>query len=811
MELDVHETPTQTTFRFVGPVDGRIAPEVEAQARSHLHYGAKIDFDMSRVTDVTASGMRWVRLLYRQAAAAGGHVTVVGMPQPARDVLDAVGFLRPIVVVDDDAVVTDEPLSDQRIDLVPTHFHDGYRLRPGQVYPYGAWPVSGGVSFSLCSRHATACTLVLFERGSRTPEVEIPFPEEFRFGHVFAMTVLDLDPERFEYGYRVEGPNDPKAGHRFDKNVILLDPWARVVGGQAVWAQPLDPKDPYPRRAQIPAEDFEWEGDRPLVLPFEDLIIYEMHVRGFTRDPSSRSRFPGTYAALREKIPYLKRLGVNCVELLPVFEFNELEHSRKHPQTGQDLLNYWGYSTLGFFAPKAGFAATGARGFQVDEFKSLVKELHRNGIEVMLDVVFNHTAEGNEQGPNISFRGLDNRTFYMLTPEGHYYNFSGCGNTFNCNNPIVRDFVLSCLRYWVTEYHVDGFRFDLASILGRAPNGAPLANPPLLESLAYDPVLGTTKLVAEAWDAGGLYQVGTFPAYGRWAEWNGKYRDCARKFLKGSEGQVSEFSRRLLGSPTMYAGRGPTASINFITCHDGFTLADLVSYNHKHNEANGEDNRDGANDNESWNCGIEGPTDDPKVLALRRRQMKNALTMLLVSQGVPMLLMGDEVGHSQGGNNNAYCQDNPISWMDWTLVQKNADLYRFTCLMIALRKAHPALRFPRHAGEVAPDGSFLEASWHGTNAWKADWSPGSRTIGLMLRRYGGEGPEDVVYVVFNGYWESLSFGLPKTPNGKRWRVAANTAMESPKDVYEVGKEVELKEQGYVILTGRSAMVLVANS
>jgi glycogen operon protein len=388
-----------------------------------------------------------------------------------------------------------------------------------------------------------------------------------------------------------------------------------------------------------------------------------------------------------------------------------------------------------------------------------------------LDVVFNYTAEGNEQGPTISFRGIDNQTYYMLTPEGYYYNFSGCGNTFNCNNPTVRDFVLNRLRPWVAEYHIDGFRFDLASILGRDPWGAPLPNPPLLEALALDPVLGRTKLIAEAWDAGGLYQVGSFPAYGHWAEWNGKYRDCVRKFLKGDAGQVGEMSRRLVGSPLLYGGRGSTASVNFITCHDVFTLADLVSYNEKHNEANGEDNRDGANDNESWNCGAEGPTDDPGILMRRRRQMKNALTMLFVSQGVPMLLMGDEIGRTQQGNNNAYCQDSPLSWMDWTLVKTNADLLRFCERVIALRRAHPALRFPRHPGEVAPDGSFLEVTWHGVNAWQADWSPGSRTIAFMLRRYGGSSPEDILYVALNMFWESLSFGLPQPQGSARWHVA----------------------------------------
>jgi glycogen operon protein len=581
-----------------------------------------------------------------------------------------------------------------------------------------------------------------------------------------------------------------------------------VVGGRDVWGQEPKANNSAPFRGRLTAHDFEWEGDRPLGLPFENLVIYEMHVRGFTRDPSSQVKNPGTYAAIREKIPYLKELGVNAVELLPIFEFDECDSGRSNPVTGERLWNYWGYSTVGFWAPKAGYAATGAFGMQVDEFKTLVKELHKAGIEVILDVVFNHTAEGNENGPTLSFRGIDNRTYYMLSPEGSYMNFSGCGNTLNCNNPSVRDFVLQCLRYWVAEFHIDGFRFDLASILGRDPFGGPMANPPLVEALALDPVLGKTKLIAEAWDAGGLYQVGSFPSYGRWAEWNGKYRDCVRKFLKGDMGQVSEVSRRLLGSPTLYAGRGATASINFITCHDGFTLMDLVSYNGKHNEANGEDNRDGANDNESWNCGAEGATDDANIIALRRRQIKNALAILLVSQGVPMLLMGDEVGKSQNGNNNTYCHDSPLNWFDWSLREKNADILTFCRGMIAFRHRHSALRFAEHAGTTARDGGTLDASFHGVTPWNADWDGSSRTIAVMLR-YRRENVEDVVYAAFNMHWETLSFGLPDPPTGTAWHVAVNTAASPGNDVWAEGNGPKVEDQRYVLVTGRSVMVLEA--
>ncbi|MEM7738201.1 MAG: alpha-amylase family glycosyl hydrolase, partial [Deinococcota bacterium] len=530
-----------------------------------------------------------------------------------------------------------------RIDYYPTHTHEGYKLRTGHPLPFGANVVSGGVNFSIFSRHAWSCSLVLFEKGAPKPMVEIPFPEEFRIGNTYAMIVFDLDPETIEYGYRMDGPFDPDAGHRFDVNKVLMDPYAKVIGGRDVWGTQPDWNAAYPHRARLAFDDFDWEGDRPLELPPEDLVIYEAHARGLTKHPSSGVKHPGTFASLREKIPYLKELGINCLELLPIYEFDEFEHSRENPETGEMLMNYWGYSTVGFFAPKAGYAATGKLGMQVDELKALIKDLHKNGIEILLDVVFNHTAEGNEHGPTISFKGLDNQIYYMLTPEGYYYNFSGTGNTLNCNNPVVRDMVIDCLRYWAAEYHIDGFRFDLAAILGRDPWGAPLSNPPLLESLAHDPILAKCKLIAEAWDAGGLYQVGSFPSYGRWAEWNGKYRDTARKFLKGDEGQAGEMAQALMGSPNLYGQRGATASINFITCHDGFTLHDLVSYNDKHNWANGEDNRDGSNDNLSWNCGIEGDTDDPDVLALRNRQMKNAMVMLLMSQGVPMLLMGDEV------------------------------------------------------------------------------------------------------------------------------------------------------------------------
>src|SRR3954447_4327042 len=660
----------------------------------------------------------------------------------------------------------------QRIDVHPTHSVAGLQLRVGKAFPFGATLVPEGVNFSVFSRHATSCSLVLFEKGEAEPYAEIPFPDEFRIGNVWTMVVFNLDIERLEYGYRMDGPFDPSAGHRFDNTKILLDPYARVIGGRDRWGVPPDWSETYHHRARLSFDDFDWEHDRPLEKPIEDLVIYEMHVRSFTAHISADVKHPGTFAAIRDKIPYLKELGVNCIELLPIYEFDEWENSRTSPVTGKTLYNYWGYSTVGFFSPKAGYAASGRFGMQVDELKTLIKELHAHDIEIILDVLFNHTAEGNERGPTISFRGLDNQTYYMLTPEGYYFNFSGTGNTLNCNNPIVRNMVIDCLRYWASEYHIDGFRFDLAAILGRDADGTPLANPPLLESLAYDPILAKCKLIAEAWDAGGLYQVGSFPAYGRWGEWNGKYRDTIRRFLKGDEGMVSDMSQRLMGSPDLYFGRGPTASINFITAHDGFTLADMVAYNEKHNEANGENNNDGANDNNSWNCGVEGPTDDPEINALRRRQMRNALAILLVSQGVPMLLMGDEVARTQHGNNNTYCHDDELNWFDWGQLAEQADLLRFTRRCIAFRHAHPALRRNQHfSGRDGVGSGYPDISWHGTRAWQPDWSDGSRALAFLLcgqHAARGGAHDNYIYVALNTYWGALPFELPGLPQGLAW-------------------------------------------
>lgn len=697
----------------------------------------------------------------------------------------------------------------ERIDIHPTHRYQTFKLRRGKPFPFGVTLVPFGVNFSIFSSHAKSCTLVLFEKHAAAPFAEIPFPDEFRLGNAFSMVVFDLDYENLEYGYRMDGEFNPEAGHWFDKTKILLDPYAKIIGGRDKWGIAPNWQDIYQHRARIAFDDFDWEDDRPLEIPAQDLIIYEMHVRGFTQHPSSGVKHQGTFAGISEKISYLKELGINAIELMPIYEFDEFENSRIHPETGELLVNYWGYSPVGFFAPKAGYASTGKWGMQVDELKTLIKDLHRVGIEVILDVVFNHTAEGNERGPTISFRGLDNKTYYMLTPEGYYFNFSGTGNTLNCNNPIVRNLVLDCLRYWASEYHIDGFRFDLATILGRDPWGKPLSNPPLLESLAFDPILAKCKLIAEAWDAGGLYQVGSFPAFGRWSEWNGKYRDRIRKFLKGDEGCVGEMAQRIQGSPDLYAhsGRLPTTSINFITAHDGFTLADLFSYNDKHNHDNGEHNQDGGNDNYSWNCGAEGWTDDANILNLRQRLMKNAIALLIVSQGVPMILMGDEIGRSQQGNNNAYCHDTQLNWLDWQLLDKNAELFHFFKTCIAFRHAHSALRNAAHFHHTdRMNSGYADISWHGTKAWSADWSNSSRVLAFLL--CGKHAQDDYIYVAMNMHYCPLDFELPGLPSGLEWHIFANTGCPHPHDIWQLGKEPLLENQTGILVGDRSIVILV---
>lgn len=665
-----------------------------------------------------------------------------------------------------------------RMDSYPTHELDGIKFRIGHVLPYGASLTPEGVNFSIFSSGAVACSLLLYYHGQEEPFIEIPFPEEFRIGNVFSMVVYDLNLELVEYGYRMDGPFQPEQGNRFDKTKVLLDPYAKSVSGRSVWGVKPDYSRQFQHRGQIIHDDFDWQGDKPLEIPFKDLVIYEAHVRSMTRHPSSDAKYPGTFAGLRDKIPYLKELGINCIELLPIFEFDEFENSRE--VEGNTLYNYWGYSTVCFFAPKAGYAASAPIGLEVDELKNLIKQFHRNGIEVLLDVVYNHTAEGNEEGPYISYRGIDNKTYYLLTPDGYYYNFSGCGNTMNCNNSVVRNCILDSLRYWASEYHIDGFRFDLAAILSRDEMGAPMTSPPLLETLAHDPILGRCKLIAEAWDAGGLYQVGSFPSWGRWAEWNGKYRDCIRKFIKGEAECAPELYWRINGSKDLYGNRCAEASINFVTCHDGFTLYDMVSYNEKHNLANGEDNRDGCNDNESWNCGAEGETEDAEIRALRKRQMKNALLLLFFSRGVPMMLSGDEFANTQFGNNNAYCQDNEISWLDWSLLNQNADLHNFVKEMIQFRKDHPVLR-NQYFEDGENDTGYPELSFHGLEPWSMDMCQPTLTFAFMFaescKKYHTE-KDCFIYVAVNAHWEAHDYSLPILPTGMEWYCRFDTNCET---------------------------------
>ena len=692
------------------------------------------------------------------------------------------------------------------INQSPTKRIGDLEYGPGHVLPLGATLMFDGVNFSVFSKEATSCTLVLYHHGQKVPFQEIPFPDSFRIGHVYSMMVYGLNIETIEYGYRFDGPYDPKKGLRFDKNCVLLDPFARSISGRSVWGIEPDYTNPFQYRGQIIREDYDWLGDKPLEMHPSDLVIYELHLRSFTQHPASEVRHRGTYAGLIEKIPYLKALGVNCVELMPIFEFDEFENSRE--VNGRRLVNYWGYSTVGFLAPKAGYAASARFGMEADELRHMIRTLHQNGIQVILDVVFNHTAEGGEGGPSISFKGIDNRTYYLLTPDGGYINYSGCGNTMNCNNPVVRNLMLGCLIYWVAAFHVDGFRFDLASILSRDEKGVPMMNPPLLESIACDEVLGKTLLIAEAWDAGGLYQVGTFPAYGRWSEWNGMYRDCLRRFIKGEAERLPELILRIRGSDDLYRQRGPTASINFVTCHDGFTLYDLVSYNEKHNWDNGEENRDGTNDNASWNCGAEGSTDDPEIIALRMRQMKNMLTVLLTSRGIPMLLSGDEFANTQYGNNNAYCQDNEISWLDWNQLERCGDLYDYVRRLIAFRKAHPVLRADSY--DFSHNGTgYPELSFHGTQAWNLDeHSPGLSFAYMYAEdhvRYCTE-RDAFIYVAVNAYWETQHYGLPILPEGFQWGLA----FESHDVSTDLNDERPLEDQSGIVLGPRSAAVLIGS-
>ncbi len=665
------------------------------------------------------------------------------------------------------------------IHMEPYDVIEGFGVRPGMYELNGATAIPTGVNFTISSNQAYSCELLLFKRESNKPYAVIPFPESYRIGNVWSMIVFDIDIEDFEYAYRFDGPFDEKKGLIFDKNKVILDPYAKAVTGQSVWGT----NNPGMYKARVVKNNFDWGRLTRKHKNMEDLVIYEMHVRGFTRDRSSDTGDKaGTFAGIMEKLPYLKDLGVNALELMPIFEFDEtLDHRDFY---GRELVDYWGYNTVSFFAPNTSYTSALEYNREGTELKELIKMCHENDIDVFLDVVFNHTAEGNEQGPVFSFKGIDNNIYYLLTPDGHYYNFSGCGNTLNCNHPIVQNFILDCLRYWVTTYHIDGFRFDLASILGRNEDGSPMSKPPLLQSLAYDPILGKVKLIAEAWDAGGLYQVGTFPSWNRWAEWNGRYRDDMRSFLKGDQGKASDAARRMMGSPDLYIPevRGHNASVNFLNCHDGFTLHDMYTYNVKHNEENNWNNTDGADDNRSWNCGIEGETSDPEINKLRRRMVRNAAAVLMMSRGTPMFFMGDEFGNSQGGNNNAYCQDNNIAWLNWKDLDSNRDLHDFFKSLIRFRMEHDCIR--KNCGNDAF--GFTGMSVHDTDAYRCDFCDYSHYVGVRFAGYPGKlikNYPQAVFIAVNAYWEDLDATLPALPEGSgyTWALVADTYLERPFD------------------------------
>jgi isoamylase len=694
------------------------------------------------------------------------------------------------------------------------------RVRTGTPLPLGTHQHGDGANFALFSRHATRIWLDFFDHSedstpSRTIELD---PEHHRTGDVWHVWVQGVQPGQL-YAYHVDGPYHPQEGHRFNSHKLLLDPCATAITRLDAWdfgpARAYDAESPQRDLSFSALDDagtvpkcvftydhFHWGEARQPRHPWSESVIYEAHVRGYTIHPTSGVAHPGTYRGLAEKIPYLKDLGVTAVELMPVFEFNENEITRANPLTGERLKNYWGYNPVAFQAPESSYSSAGNAGQQKLEFKQMVKAFHQAGIEVILDVVLNHTAEGNELGPTICLRGLDNAIFYMLEEDNprFYKDYTGTGNTLNANHPVIRDFILTVLRYWVIEMRVDGFRFDLASVLGRDTHGNLLPNPPLLERIAEDPILREVKIIAEAWDAGGAYQVGSFSEQ-RWAEWNGRFRDDVRRFWRGDEGMVGLFASRIAGSADLYqrSGKGPQSSINFVTCHDGFTLNDLVSYRRKHNEANGEDNRDGMDENYSDNHGVEGPTDDPEIETVRKRQIKNLLLTLLIARGVPMLLGGDEFRRTQRGNNNAYCQDNEISWYDWSLLDKHQEIYRFARGMIAFRRAHPVLQ---------QESFYTDADirWFAPQGTPPAWDDAhEKRLACMIP---GQGQADL-YLMFNASDEATEFTLPHPPKGGRWHLAVDTFAQAPRDLFESGQEAEVEDQDTYRVGPRASVILVS--
>ncbi|HEY7746501.1 MAG TPA: glycogen debranching protein GlgX [Desulfuromonadales bacterium] len=696
---------------------------------------------------------------------------------------------------------------------MPTRSGKGHATNPdthrGSSSPLGATVVAGGVNFSVFSKGCDGVELLLFDRvddarPSRTISLDPRLNRTYHYWHLF---VPGLGPGQL-YGYRVTGPDEPRPGWRFDPAKLLLDPYGRAVAVPAGYSRqaaagPGDNAAVAMKSVVADPHGYDWEGDVPLKRPFSRTVIYELHVAGFTRHPASGvpEGKRGTYAGLIEKIPYLQQLGITAVELLPVFQFDAQD-------APPGRANYWGYSPVSFFAPHAAYSSRTDPLGPLDEFRDMVKALHRAGIEVILDVVFNHTAEGDQSGPTLCYRGLAEDTYYILEPgTDRHANYTGCGNTLDASHAIVRRLIVDSLRYWVEEMHVDGFRFDLASILCRDEKGRPLENPPVLWDIESDPVLAGTKLIAEAWDAAGLYQVGTFVG-DSWKEWNGRFRDDVRSFLRGDAGTISRFASRLLASPDIYGHeeREAEQSVNFVTCHDGFTLNDLVSYNGKHNEANGEGNRDGCDDNRSWNCGVEGPTDDPQIEALRNRQVKNFLAATLLALGTPMLLMGDEARRTQGGNNNAYCQDNPLSWFDWDLPGRHADVHRFVRLLIAARlQRDTAVEDPDLTLNQLLRQARLE--WHGVRPDQPDWGRDSHSVALTVWSLSGR---FVFHYMVNAWWQPLEFALPPAQDlpGGRWRRWLDTSLPSPDDIVPM-EEAPAVDGGTYKLPPHSLAVMLA--
>ncbi len=684
-----------------------------------------------------------------------------------------------------------------KTDEFPTHEINGMKCARGRVMPFGAEIVDDTtVNFSIYSKYATGCELLLYHTGEEKPFYVFCFTDEFRIGSVYSVMIFDLNWEEMEYGYRFDGPYCPSEGLLFNRNKVVLDPYAKLVSGREKWNEDSYANSDFQFRGKIIRDDYDWEGDRPLDTPMKDLVIYEMHVRSFTYDPSSKVKYKGTFAGVVEKIPYLKKLGINCIEFLPIFEFDEKIESDR-----DDIANFWGYMPVNYFSPKSSYARTSSMGMAPDELKNMIKQLHKNGISVILDIVFNHTAEMGDPNKYISFRGVDNKTYYILKEDGSCADYTGCGNTMNCNNSIVRNFILDSLRYWVSSYHIDGFRVDEAPIFSRDVNGKPMVSPPLVDSLLNDPVLCKTKFISEGWDAGGHNTIGKFP-YG-WADWNPRTRDTVKRFVKGCAEDGPALLTTLEGSPDMFRSSSPAASLNYVNCHDGFTLYDSVAYNQAHNERNIMPTRMDKFNNQSWNCGAEGETDDPGVNELRVRQMKNLISILLMSRGVPMFYAGDEFANTQYGNNNAYCQDSDVSWLDWNRLEKYEGLFNYFAKMIEFRKQHPVLRKDDFYTGNNTSG-YPELSYHGEKAWSFDRSAPFQCVGVLYAEPAAEfGTEkdSFIYFAVNTHWEEHTFELPILPTGMEWRIVSYSA--DPENQWEGNVCI-----GNVHLASRSTMVLL---